>query len=277
MRVSLPQAYRKCQLTGTGILLKMCNTNTLSIIEKDPMLSLKSAELAIAMLTFFLAYLVVVTIAGSVSAWVAQKMGDSSAADAGFLTLNPFQHIDLLGLMFFFMLGIGWDKHMPIDPTSIYARSNVVRWIKICVAYWARSFAHFTVGTIAMALLFLQFGSGAIRLVLESMTMRLISPEKFGLLYPEHSSLMISIGLVLVSIVHISLLFAVFDFLLNAFAVVMAFLIEKSPEYAQYYNMVTIFLYLTVIVMFIIPQFWWFVLTLMSWWGYALASIFTTT
>lgn len=38
------------------------------------MLSLKSAELAIAMLTFFLAYLVVVTVAGSISAWVSQKM-----------------------------------------------------------------------------------------------------------------------------------------------------------------------------------------------------------
>jgi hypothetical protein len=238
------------------------------------MLSLKSTELAIAFITFFLAYLIVVTFAGYFSAWVAQKMGDDSAADAGFLTLNPFQHIDVLGLTFLFTLGIGWDKHMPIDPFSIHGKNNFVRWLKIGVAYLSRSFAHFLVGTVAMTILFIDFGAGAMRLILESMMARPISPERFAILYPDHSSLMISVGLILVSIVHVAVLFAVFDFLLNLFAWAMTFLIERHPQLAQYYNVVTIFLYLTVIVMFIIPQFWWFVLTVMSWWGYALASLF---
>lgn len=238
------------------------------------MLSLKSAELAIALLTFFLAYLLVVTFAGYVSAWVAKEMGDDSAADAGFLTLNPFQHIDVVGLLFLFFIGIGWDKHMPLDPFAIHGKNNFIRWLKICAAYLSRSVAHFLVGTVAMTLLFIEFSSGAMRLILESMMARPISPERFAILFPEHSSMMISVGLVLVSIVHMAVLFAVFDFLLNIFALAMTYLIERSPHFAQYYNIVTIFLYLTVIVMFIIPQFWWFVLSIMSWWGYAIASLF---
>jgi len=238
------------------------------------MLSLKSAELAIALLTFFLAYLLVVTFAGYFSALVAKEMGDSSSADAGFLTLNPFQHIDVIGLFFLFFIGIGWDKHMPLDAMAIHGRTTLIRWLKICTAFFSRSVAHFFVGTVAMTLLFIQFGSGAMRLILESMMARPISPERFALLYPDHSSLIISVGLVLISIVHVSVLFAVFDFLLNAFTLAMTFLIERSPHFAQYYNIVTIFLYLTVMVMFVIPEFWWLVLSIMSWWGYALASLF---
>lgn len=238
------------------------------------MLSLKSAELFIALLNFFVAYLIVVTFGGYFSAWVAQKMGDSSAADAGFLTVNPLQHVDIFGLLAFFFIGIGWDKHMPVDPLSIYGKNDAIRWIKICIAYLSRSFAHLFAGTVAMTILFIRYGAGAMRLILESMMLRPISPEKVALLYPEHSSFSITLGLVLVSIVHVSVIFAVFDFLLNIFAVVMAYIIERNPSYAQYYNMFTIFLYLIVLIIFIIPQFWWFVLSVMSYWGYFLASLF---
>lgn len=50
-------------------------------------------------------------------AWMALKMGDSTAADAGRLTLNPVKHLDLIGsLVFLITRRIGWAKPVPINP-----------------------------------------------------------------------------------------------------------------------------------------------------------------
>ncbi len=50
-------------------------------------------------------------------AWMAMKMGDSTAADLGRLTLNPIKHLDLMGsLVFLITRRIGWAKPVPVNP-----------------------------------------------------------------------------------------------------------------------------------------------------------------
>lgn len=49
---------------------------------------------------------------------VAYKMGDDTPKVAGRLTLNPLKHIDTMGFISFMLLGIGWAKPMPINPTK---------------------------------------------------------------------------------------------------------------------------------------------------------------
>lgn len=50
-------------------------------------------------------------------AWMAYKMGDSTAADLGRLTLNPLKHLDPMGsLVFLLTRRIGWAKPVPINP-----------------------------------------------------------------------------------------------------------------------------------------------------------------
>ena len=58
--------------------------------------------------------------------WVAYRLGDSTAKDAGRLTLNPLVHIDIVGtvLIPLFMIltagiFIGWAKPVPYNPNNL--------------------------------------------------------------------------------------------------------------------------------------------------------------
>ena len=47
--------------------------------------------------------------------FVAYKLGDPTAKYAGRLTLNPFKHIDIIGLIMLAVFHFGWAKPVPID------------------------------------------------------------------------------------------------------------------------------------------------------------------
>ncbi|MDR0856469.1 MAG: site-2 protease family protein [Clostridiales bacterium] len=48
--------------------------------------------------------------------WTAYKCGDSTAKQAGRLTLNPLKHFDVPGLLMMLFLPIGYAKPVPIVP-----------------------------------------------------------------------------------------------------------------------------------------------------------------
>lgn len=48
--------------------------------------------------------------------WAAYKMGDPTAKDAGRITMNPFKHLDLMGVIMMYVVGFGWAKPVPINP-----------------------------------------------------------------------------------------------------------------------------------------------------------------
>ncbi len=45
----------------------------------------------------------------------AYKLGDSTAKDAGRLTLNPIKHLDIAGLVMMVVFKFGWAKPVPVD------------------------------------------------------------------------------------------------------------------------------------------------------------------
>lgn len=47
-------------------------------------------------------------------AFVAYKLGDTTAKERGRLTLNPLKHLDPLGTTLFVLLGFGWAKPVPV-------------------------------------------------------------------------------------------------------------------------------------------------------------------
>ena len=48
-------------------------------------------------------------------AYVAYRMGDSTARDQGRMTLNPLAHLSPVGALAILACGIGWAKPVPID------------------------------------------------------------------------------------------------------------------------------------------------------------------
>ncbi|MFV9510359.1 site-2 protease family protein [Tepidibacillus sp. LV47] len=49
-------------------------------------------------------------------AYVAYKLGDPTAKNAGRLTLNPAAHLDIFGTLMIFIAGFGWAKPVPVNP-----------------------------------------------------------------------------------------------------------------------------------------------------------------
>lgn len=50
--------------------------------------------------------------------YVAYRLGDHTAKDAGRLSLNPIKHIDLFGFLLMLSAGVGWAKAVPVDPRN---------------------------------------------------------------------------------------------------------------------------------------------------------------
>lgn len=48
--------------------------------------------------------------------FVAYKLGDPTAKNAGRLTLNPIRHIDIFGFLMMLVAHVGWAKPVPVDP-----------------------------------------------------------------------------------------------------------------------------------------------------------------
>jgi Zn-dependent protease len=73
-------------------------------------------------------------------AWMANRLGDSTAKDLGRLTLNPIPHIDLFGsilLPLFFVLSgssflLAWAKPVPYNPFNI--RDKKYGDLKVAIA-----------------------------------------------------------------------------------------------------------------------------------------------
>lgn len=69
-------------------------------------------QLSVSIVPFFMA----VTLHEVSHGYAAYLLGDDTAKRAGRLTLNPFAHIDIIGLLFLLITRLfGWAKPVPVD------------------------------------------------------------------------------------------------------------------------------------------------------------------
>lgn len=73
-------------------------------------------EAVLSIVFCLVAIFIAMTVHEFAHAFVAYKMGDDTAKKMGRLTLNPLQHIDPMGLIWFMIIGVGWAKPVPINP-----------------------------------------------------------------------------------------------------------------------------------------------------------------
>jgi len=64
--------------------------------------------------------------------WVAYKLGDPTAKDAGRLTFNPISHLDLFGTLAFLLTqAIGWAKPVPVNPRYFNHPRKDMIWVSL--------------------------------------------------------------------------------------------------------------------------------------------------
>lgn len=74
------------------------------------------AQLGIhGLLAWLIGLLVAVAVHEYGHARAAYALGDTTAADAGRMTLNPFKHLSLWGSLFLLLFGFGWSQPVPVD------------------------------------------------------------------------------------------------------------------------------------------------------------------
>ncbi|MDD4080010.1 MAG: site-2 protease family protein [Eubacteriales bacterium] len=96
------------------------------------------------------AVLLAITMHELAHGFAALKSGDTTARDMGRLSLNPLRHLDLLGTISLFLLGVGWAKPVPVNPNRFRNR----RWndLLVSLAGVATNFALFLLGTLLAVL-----------------------------------------------------------------------------------------------------------------------------
>ncbi len=61
--------------------------------------------------------------------YVANKLGDPTAKIMGRLTLNPFKHLDPIGLLMLFIIKIGWAKPVPVNFNNLHNPKRDMIWV----------------------------------------------------------------------------------------------------------------------------------------------------
>ncbi len=75
--------------------------------------------------------LICITLHELAHGFVAWRLGDTTAKDAGRLTLNPIKHIDIFGLLMMIVFRFGWAKPVPVDMRRF---KNPKTGMAICAA-----------------------------------------------------------------------------------------------------------------------------------------------
>jgi len=61
--------------------------------------------------------------------FVADRFGDSTARMLGRLTLNPLKHLDVIGTILIFVIGIGWAKPVPVNFHNLRHPKRDMVWV----------------------------------------------------------------------------------------------------------------------------------------------------
>lgn len=87
-------------------------------------------DLFITISILALPVLLAVTMHEVAHGWVADKLGDDTARQAGRLTLNPIKHLDIVGtLVFFITRMVGWAKPVPVNPMNFRRPRQDMMWV----------------------------------------------------------------------------------------------------------------------------------------------------
>jgi len=201
------------------------------IIKRFFVLTIPIADSIISILAFLIAYGISVVITRALAAWVISFLGDSTAKELGFTSLNPLVHLDFLGFLFFYLIGLGWKKNLPIDTEYLGPR---FRTLRILAAFLIESIIHMVIATIGIALLAALFGIHIFYVALPMVARyEHLSHRVLMATYPTLPSLALVIALILILIVYVNTMFAALSLLLNAVRYGLSLVMARYPDLEQ--------------------------------------------
>jgi Zn-dependent protease len=63
--------------------------------------------------------------------YIADRLGDNTARYMGRLTLNPLKHLDIIGTLMVFIVGIGWAKPVPVNFNNLRNPKKDMIWVAL--------------------------------------------------------------------------------------------------------------------------------------------------
>lgn len=211
------------------------------------MITLHTAEMFISIITFFIAYLVVITLSNVFRTWVAYQVGDDTGVRLGYLSFNPMVHIDPVGLFFLFTFYFGWGRMVPINPLFI---TEPWRTLKLACAYLSDSFLHLFLSIIGIIALLAIFDVHIISAMRYMVLTYNVSHLPIANMYPNVPSLAVSIGFIIFAFVYLNVVLGALHFIINFSNYLLFVLADRSPKIAQYAQYITIGLPIFLILFF---------------------------
>ena len=105
------------------------------------------------------AILFAISVHESAHAWVAYKLGDPTAKNAGRISLNPLRHLNPVGMIMMLLVGFGWAS-----PVMINAGNFKKPKVGMAVSSLAGPLSNLLLGAAGM-MLTVQFGDPSLRIV----------------------------------------------------------------------------------------------------------------
>lgn len=211
------------------------------------MITLYTTEMLIGVITFFLAYLVVVTVSNVFRSWVAYQVGDDTGVRLGYLNWNPLVHIDPIGLFFLFSFYFGWGRMVPINPLVIW---KPYRTLKLAMAYLSDSFMNLILSIVGIIALLAIFDTDIIDVMRYMVLTNNVSHLVIANIYPQVSSLLVSIGFIIFAFVYLNVVLGVLHFIINFSNYLLFVLSDKYDSVARSAHYITIGLPIFLILFF---------------------------
>jgi hypothetical protein len=200
-------------------------------------------------ITFLLlcAYALSVTLNHVVQTLVASALGDTTAEREGWLTLNPLEHIDPIGVILLLLINFAWVTMLPFNEAAI---RNPHRNFKLITFYLTQPLIACFFALITLTLLISWFGASSLG---PALALFFSGPYEMSLsdfieLYPTRSSLSIIGALFLMALVVYNLFIAVVSFIANGLR--LAFTKLREWGYIQEYSPLTLWLATFVVLVF---------------------------
>jgi hypothetical protein len=200
------------------------------------MLNLDKINSIASLVLLILAYSFSITVNGCLQAWFLDKIGDPTAKDTGYQSLNPLVHLDLLGLFLLIMLRFGWLRPVPVD----LHRLKAPYWMpKILLAYSIESIISILFSIICLTTSIILCGFDETRSLLQELFLGgEIQFTNIVHYLSNYSWISILLILFCVTSVFINLFMATLNLIYSTFRYIVFFGVENRYSYAQYADII---------------------------------------